>query len=308
MYQMRTRKPSSGNKFFITRGKGGYSYCIQGYPTDRECDVLSNCVGYACGRFNEIIGSMKYPYLNCNAEDFIDRARSLGLKISNKPVRGGIMVWRNGRTHNGYDGAGHVAIVEKVIDSNRIYTSESNYGNTAFYNATRTNNNGQWGVGRNYIFMGCIINPYVDNNPDPTPTPKQKYQIGEKVIITGPIYTNSNADTPVNRVNGIVTKITRYNGGSKHPYNTTGDLGWIDTGSITIYKEPTPKPTPSTKFKVGDKVVPIKLVDYDGTILVKYDDYYEITEIYNDRVVLGARRNGKLVVWAAVNIHNIKLV
>ena len=68
---IRTSKPTAGNKFFITKSKGGWSTCIQGSPTDSACNVLANCVGYACGRFNEIIGSMKYPSLNCNAENFI---------------------------------------------------------------------------------------------------------------------------------------------------------------------------------------------------------------------------------------------
>ena len=72
--KMRTTKPENGNKFYNTVLKGGYSHCIAGYPTDKGCNVLANCVGYACGRFNEIIGTMKYPYLNCNAENFIERA------------------------------------------------------------------------------------------------------------------------------------------------------------------------------------------------------------------------------------------
>ena len=68
MFQIRTSKPSAGNKFYITTSNGGYSKCIKGKPTDKDCNVLANCVGYACGRFNEIIGSMKYPYFNCNAD------------------------------------------------------------------------------------------------------------------------------------------------------------------------------------------------------------------------------------------------
>ena len=124
--QMRTSKPSAGNKFYITKSKGGYSTCIQGKPTDSKCNVLANCVGYACGRFNEIIGSMKYSSLNCNAENFIERAKNTyGLEISDVPTLGGIMVWQKGSTLSGNDGAGHVAIVEKIIDSNTIYTSES---------------------------------------------------------------------------------------------------------------------------------------------------------------------------------------
>lgn len=165
---IRTSKPGAGNKFYITKSKGGYSTCIQGSPTDSQCNVLANCVGYACGRFNEIIGSMKYPSLNCNAENFIERAKSLGLTISNVPTLGGIMVWKKGNTLSGNDGAGHVAIVEKIIDSNTIYTSESGYGSSAFWNSTRKNTNGRWGLGSGYTFRGCIVNPAIGAVTAPT--------------------------------------------------------------------------------------------------------------------------------------------
>lgn len=165
---IRTSKPGAGNKFYITTSKGGYSRCIQGSPTDSQCNVLANCVGYVCGRFNEIIGSMKYPNLNCNAENFIERAQSYGLQISPVPTLGGIMVWKKGNTLSGSDGAGHVAIVEKIIDSNTIYTSESGYGSSAFWNSTRTNNNGRWGLGSGYTFRGCIVNPVIGNVSAPT--------------------------------------------------------------------------------------------------------------------------------------------
>lgn len=167
--QMRTSKPGAGNKFYITKSKGGYSTCIQGSPTDSQCNVLANCVGYACGRFNEIIGSMKYPSLNCNAENFIERARNTyGLEISPVPTLGGIMVWQKGSTLSGNDGAGHVAVVEKIIDSNTIYTSESGYGSSAFWNSTRSNSNGRWGLGSGYTFRGCIVNPAIGKVTAPT--------------------------------------------------------------------------------------------------------------------------------------------
>lgn len=177
---IRTSKPSAGNKFYITKSKGGYSSCIQGKPTD-VCNVLANCVGYACGRFNEIIGSMKYPSLNCNAENFIERAKSVGLKISDKPTLGGIMVWQKGATLGGNDGAGHVAVVERIDSSNQIYTSESGYGSKAFWNTTRTNNNGRWGQGSGYKFRGCIINPSVSPTPTPKPT-KTIEELAREVI------------------------------------------------------------------------------------------------------------------------------
>lgn len=171
MFQIRTSKPSAGNKFYITKSRGGYSSCINGYPTDKDCNVLANCVGYACGRFNEIIGSMKYPYLNCNAENFIERAiKKYGLEIGQKPKAGAIMVWQKGSTLSGNDGAGHVAIVEKVIDANTVYTSESSYGGSAFWNSTRKNTNGRWGIGSGYTFRGFIYNPSVKEEVTPTPS------------------------------------------------------------------------------------------------------------------------------------------
>ena len=143
-FTMRTSKPGAGNKFYITTSKGGYSQCIQGKPTDSQCNVLANCVGYACGRFNEIIGSMKYPYLNCNAENFIERAKNTyGLQVVSYPTLGGIMVWQKGDTLSGSDGAGHVAIVERLDSANQIYTSESGYGSSAFWNSVRNNSNGR---------------------------------------------------------------------------------------------------------------------------------------------------------------------
>ena len=171
MFQIRTSKPSAGNKFYITKSRGGYSSCINGYPTDKDCNVLANCVGYACGRFNEIIGSMKYPYLNCNAENFIERAiNTYGLEIGQTPKAGAIMVWQKGSTLSGNDGAGHVAIVEKVIDANTVYTSESSYGGSTFWNSTRKNSNGRWGIGSGYTFRGFIYNPSVKEEVTPTPS------------------------------------------------------------------------------------------------------------------------------------------
>lgn len=186
--EMRTSKPSAGNKFYNTTSRGGYSQCIQGSPTDTGCNVLANCVGYACGRFNEIIGSMKYPYLNCNAENFIERAKKYGLTVVSYPTLGGIMVWQKGSTLSGNDGAGHVAVVERIDGANKILTSESGYGSrTAFWNSVRTNSNGRWGLGSGYTFRGCIVNPaigdvhYVEPTPAPTPS-KSNEDIANEVI------------------------------------------------------------------------------------------------------------------------------
>lgn len=161
---IRTSCPGGYNKYYMTTSRGGWNKAIQGKPTKEDANVLSNCVGYANGRFSEIIGKegMDYQFI-CNAENFIEKAKQYGLEISNKATLGGIMVWGgNGSL------AGHVAIVERIDSDNQIFTSESAYNGSAFYNATRTNNNGRWGMSSNYWFRGCIVNP---SNPQPTPTP-----------------------------------------------------------------------------------------------------------------------------------------
>lgn len=170
MTNIRTTKPGAGNKYFIRKANGGYSTCIQGKPTDANCNVLANCVGYACGAFNEEcnLGYEKY-WLNCNAENFIERAIALGLSVVKEPVVGGIMVWQKGATLSGNDGAGHVAICTKKVSDTQVKTAESGYGSTAFWTATRNKGNGNWGAGSGYTYRGCIVNPVIGiTNNTPT--------------------------------------------------------------------------------------------------------------------------------------------
>lgn len=263
-FTMRTTRPAN-NKNFITRGSGGWNTCIKGNPRYQYADALANCVGYASGRFNEIINIARettgctYTTLNCNAVGFKERAEAAGLKTGSTPRRGAIMCW-------GKEGAaGHVAIVERVNNSNSVYTSESGWGSSAiFWNSTRSNNNGRWGIGAGYYFRCFIYLPddvqkaidAEEPTPTPQPTPSNKFNIGDKVVVNGPLYVSSTASSPAGHVSNKVTNITRKNPGSAHPYNTTGDLGWMDESSIKKYEEPTPTPTPapSTELNVGDAV------------------------------------------------------
>ena len=257
---IRTTRPTAGNKYFIRKANGGYSTCIQGKPTDSQCNVLANCVGYACGAYNEELGLGYEKYhLNCNAENFIERAIASGLSVVSKPVVGSILCWEGVGSL-----AGHVAIVIEVINNNCIRTAESGYGSSRpFWITTRYNNNGRWGLNANYKPRGFIINPNYPYNPTPkpeptptpTPTPSDKFNIGDKVVINGALYTSSNAASPAGSISNKVTNITRKNPGSAHPYNTTGDLGWMNESDIRMYTEPTPAPAPVDKtLHVGDKV------------------------------------------------------
>ena len=166
---IRKSKPESGNKYYNTQSRGGYSTCIVGKPTDAGCNVLANCVGYSCGAYNEELGLGYEKYhLNCNAENFIERAIASGLSVISQPTVGAIACWEGLGSK-----AGHVAIVIEVIDANTIKTAESAYGGSAFYISTRSNNNGRWGMNSNYPFRGFIVNPNYPPQPVPPvpPTP-----------------------------------------------------------------------------------------------------------------------------------------
>lgn len=255
---IRTTRPTKGNKYFIRKANGGYSTCIKGKPTDSQCNVLANCVGYACGAFNEELGLGYEKYhLNCNAENFIERAIASGLSVLSKPVVGSILCWEGLGSR-----AGHVAIVIEVINNNCIRTAESGYGSSRpFWITKRYNNNGRWGLNANYRTRGFIVNPNYPYKPTPKPepTPSDKFNIGDKVIINGALYVSSNAASASGSVSNKVTNITRKNPGSAHPYNTTGDLGWMDESSIRKVEEPKPQPAPQpdpqpTGLQVGDRV------------------------------------------------------
>lgn len=62
-----------------------------------------------------------------------------------------------------------------------------------------------------------------------------KFKIGDKVLINGNLFPSSDANTATSKVTNRVTEITRVAVGSKHPYNTTGDLGWMNESAISLY-------------------------------------------------------------------------
>lgn len=162
--------PEKGNPYYNTKANKGYSSAIKGSPCEAGLDVLRNCVGYANGRYAEIQGLNKIQYqLVCNAEQFIIKAQSYGLTIGMTPKLGSIIVWAQGTTSSGSDGAGHVAIVEQINADGSIVTSESGYNSKkAFWTQNRNNLDGRWGQGSRYNFLGFIYNPAV---PDTTPAP-----------------------------------------------------------------------------------------------------------------------------------------
>lgn len=121
-YTPRLTAPSTTDKNYIHYTKGGYNYCIE----IKNGSCLPNCVGYAWGRWREILG--KKPNLSLkNAENWYGYTED-GYKRGKTPKLGAVICWSKGKAGVSSDGAGHVAIVEKIKSDGTIITSESCYG------------------------------------------------------------------------------------------------------------------------------------------------------------------------------------
>ena len=117
-----------------------------------------------------------------------------------------------------------------------------------------------------------------DTPEPPKPEPELKYKIGDAVKICGPLYYSANATEASGSTDTRVTNITRVVPGTQHPYNTTGDLGWMDEKNIEPYAE--------RPLAVGDTVV-IKAIgntSADGSGSANYGLGYvrKILNIYAD--------------------------
>ena len=100
-----------------------------------------------------------------------------------------------------------------------------------------------------------------------------KFKIGDKVVLNGYIYVSSNSTTPSRKITNKITNITRIAKGSKHPYNTTGDLGWCDEASLKLYEDPEKKYEVEVELIDKDNLIdyikehPDKVVVMDGKTL-----------------------------------------
>ena len=161
MFKPRFTRPEAGNKFYIRKASGGYSPAIKGNPTDKDCDVLHNCVGYAAGRFHEIANRPQFDLVDAvNAENMFANAQQHGLKTGSTPQLGALIVWQKGATLSGSDGAGHVGVVEQINADGSIITSESGYGaKNPFWTTHREKGGGNWGESSAYKFLGFVYQP-----------------------------------------------------------------------------------------------------------------------------------------------------
>ena len=287
--KIQTTLPNKGNKFYNTTSTGGYSWCIKGKPTQDGLDVLDNCVGWCCGRFNEIYSTetcyngMKYPQLNCNAEYFIERGQSIGLKYQNEPCLGGIMVWEGISKGN----AGHVASVERINEDGSVLTSESGYNHFDFRNYTRYKGDGNWGLNSNFRYLGCLINP-ANPKPEPQPTPPTQPSVYpfKGMVHKGAYFYNAN---------GI-----RYSSPAKSDFET--EVRGEKNGRYQIYAS---RLNPNIVYTDKSNVTKIGVYPFNGIVKKGTYFYNEKGQRYrypaksNFKVQVQGELNGRYKVYAS---------
>ena len=150
-YKARLTEPTTSNKYWKHISAGGKNSCI----LIARGSCIPNCVGYAWGRWYEIMQS-KPKLSRSNAENWYGTQD--GYARGKSPRLGAVVCWRKGKAGVSSDGAGHVAIVEKINPDGSIVVSESGY--KAFRFRTRTLKP-PYSIGGSYYFQGFIYCPKV---------------------------------------------------------------------------------------------------------------------------------------------------
>jgi hypothetical protein len=152
------------------------------------------------------------------------------------------------------------------------------------------------------------INGYgPEPTPTPTPTPTD-IKVGDKVTLKEWVDYNG---TPLRQTRDFYY-VMQLNGdravltadamdGPVYAAVNVNNLTKVGGGT------PAPAPAPSDDIKVGDKVLPVAWIDYNGTPLRKTRDFYYVMQINGDRAVLTAdAMDGP--VYAAVKVKNLRKV
>lgn len=231
-FKRRTCAPTKSEKYWINYKNGGYSTCI---AIDKASGfTLSNCVGYAQGRFREINGDKNVwsdtgNWLAGDAETFYSRAKEHGMKVGATPKLGAIICWSKGKVGISSDGAGHVAVVEKIEANGDILTSNSAYGGTLWYEKLITKASG-YVYGAGYKFEGFIYpnDEYVEPTVKTTAIKVAKSSISIEV---GKTFQTETTITPKNSTEKVTYASSNT---SVATVSSTGLIKGIKKGSATI--------------------------------------------------------------------------
>lgn len=171
----------------------------QKYPRQTSIDLTKPCsnTAYAAARFNEIAGQ------DLLTESGIAKDAPM-LFITVKPSIGGCMVW------DCTDGGVFTAIVERHYTENGktcIITSERHGKSDAYGLRHRRYGRGNWGMGRDWIYKGCIANPACTLDPDDIPADPVRFrQRGDAVTVLQFLLNLQGYDVEINGYFGPHTR------------------------------------------------------------------------------------------------------
>lgn len=246
---------------------------------------VHNCVSYTAWKLCEVNGKWPTRTGAMSAKYWVDRLPSWGYKMVSAPKNGGkyIAVLTSGQY-------GHVMWFEQLIDLSTAQISEYNY-----------NSNGNFNVRNvpilNYIWYE-IEAPKGSQSVTKTEEKKQNgFEAGDTVV---PIKYVDYDGKKLYKTSNYYT-ITAIKGNRAVLNDKDGVYAAVNTDNLKLVGLAA-EVKDKSGIEQGDKVVPTRLVDYNGAKLTQYDPEYTVAQKVGDRVVLMARG----VVWAAMRVEDVK--
>lgn len=124
-FTARLTRPEKNNKYYASSTYN--PFVASGYGMFQ---INGNCTAYSWGRWYEILKKKPVGLPTNNAENWYHDVKNF--KKGNTPKLGAIICYRKGIRGVSKDGAGHVAIVEKINSDGSILVSESGAHNFIF--------------------------------------------------------------------------------------------------------------------------------------------------------------------------------
>lgn len=137
------------SKWYITKKAGGINPCIEGNNKYKlrpfSGSVLPNCIGFATGYLNELLGLNSCKFLGNYkyAEGIKEGAKNSDCQITTKPIKGKYqaILWGSGDKY-------HIAVVTEVISDTKVKITESGWNykvKPIIREKTITKGSGNWG-------------------------------------------------------------------------------------------------------------------------------------------------------------------
>lgn len=236
----RTTAPSKNDENYYSNRN---EYYKNGYG-------MPNCTAYVYGRILELLEYIPNGLYYGNAENWYDGTKNL--EKGQTPKLGAIACYRSGKTHNSSDGAGHVAIVEKIEDDTFECSNSARKG-TNFYMTKG------YDTKNNKTFQGFI---YLPVEFEETEDVSNEFKVGDKVVLSGSATVYQGNDKGVKIPDSVKNK--------------TYTIQEIDSKGNLLLKE-------IYSWVLGNECTPLE-IEYINYTVKKGDTLWKIAKEYNTTI------------------------